>query len=548
MNKSVLAAAVLSCVASMSALSVAGAAPAVPEPGDSLEAVTEKPAPELDNQLPNPASQKPALRFTLNDIKVEQPETNFDQKQLQAIASKAVGHEITVKDLDSVLWELATYGRSHGYPAAYAYVPEQKAKGGVLIARLALGRYDEIQVDSHVKPAQAERARGLLAGLKSGGVIEEKSLETSLFNVNEMYGVEARGSLKPGSKDGTSNLTVALTPGKKQTATLYADNYGSKSSGRYRYGFQADFMGLGDTDSRFTVGGLLSNNNLHNYNLGWETHVGHSATTLGIRYSRMDYQLGSIFTDLDARGIANTLNIYGKTPLWKTVGSSLSVKYGFAYRTMTDDMRNNGVNIKKHSNVGHVGLEGMLRNTTSGFSMRYDVAGYIGDVASDSQWGDIVGQAGNTLGNFTKGVLEVNALQKLGRDFDLVFNFQGQKSSRNLDSSEQLFLGGPRGVRAYPSGDGAGDEGYLSTLELHYRTPLQGLMFRAYYDMGHVKVARDGHLGGQTLKGWGIGLTYQHPDHYFVKLDYARRIGLTNNPSEDAKSPQRIWFLVGKTW
>ncbi len=102
--------------------------------------------------------------------------------------------------------------------------------------------------------------------------------------------------------------------------------------------------------------------------------------------------------------------------------------------------------------------------------------------------------------------------------------------------------------RAYPFGEGAGDEGYLSSLELHYKTVLPGVMLRAYYDMGHVNLAADGRYGGQTLKGWGIGVTYQHPDHYFMKLDYARRIGLAENASNDARSPQRIWFLAGKTW
>ena len=547
MKKSILAVALLSCVAGMTNLSEVGAAPAVPEPGEALGQIAEKPAPEIENQLPNKESQKPALRFTLKEIQVEQPETSFDQSQLQAIAAKAVGHEITVKDLDNILWELATYGRTHGYPAAYAYVPEQKAKGGILKVRMALGRYDSIQINNETKPVQEERARGLLAALKSGGIIEERSLEIALFNVNEMYGVEARGSLVPGKRDGTSDLIVTIKPGRTRSITAYADNYGSKSAGRYRYGIQADFMGIGNTDSRLTVGGLISNNNLHNYNIGWETHMGHSGTTAGIRFSRMDYQLGSVFAQLDARGVANTLSLYGTTPLWRTVGSSLSVKYGYNYRTLTDEMRSNNVSIKKHSHSFNAGLDGLWRNT-SGTSVHYNLTCYIGDVASDSQWGDVVGRNRNTLGNFTKGVLDVTALQRLSSRLDLLVKFQGQKASRNLDSSEQLYLGGARRVRAYPSGEGAGDEGYLSSLELHYKTVLPGVMLRAYYDMGHVNLAADGRYGGQTLKGWGIGVTYQHPDHYFMKLDYARRIGLTENASNDARSPQRIWFLAGKTW
>ena len=547
MNKKLLAAALLSCAANMVTVPMVDAAPAVPKPGDNLDMVAEKPDPAIDNQLTPPKEEKEKLRFTLKDIQVEQTETNFNQADLQKIAGKAVGHDITVDDLDNVLWELAVYGRSHGYPAAYAYVPEQKTQKGVLVIRMVLGRYDEIRVDNEGKSVYGDRARGLVAGLHSGDVIEEKSLETALFNVNEMYGVNARGALVPGKKDGTSDLVVTIKPGKDKSATLFSDNYGSKSSGRYRYGFQADFLGVGNTDSRFTIGGLLSNSNLHNYNLGWETHLGHSNTIAGISFSRMDYELGSVFNYLDARGVANTLSLYGSTPLWRTAGSILSVKYGYDYRTMTDEMRAQGINAKKHSHSVHAGLDGIWRNN-DGFAVHYNLTGYIGDVASDSQWGDIFGRGGNTLGNFTKGVMDVSALQKISPVWDFYFKFQGQVASRNLDSSERIYMGGARGVRAYPSGDGAGDNGYISSLEFHYHTPVKGLMLRAYYDMGHVSIAKDGRYGGQTMKGWGIGATYQHPDNYFIRLDYARRIGLVDNASEDAKSPQRIWFMVGKTW
>ena len=50
------------------------------------------------------------------------------------------------------------------------------------------------------------------------------------------------------------------------------------------------------------------------------------------------------------------------------------------------------------------------------------------------------------------------------------------------------------------------------------------------------------------LKGWGIGVTYSHPGDYFLRLDWARRIGLANNASDDAKAKNRLWFMVGKVW
>ena len=78
-------------------------------------------------------------------------------------------------------------------------------------------------------------------------------------------------------------------------------------------------------------------------------------------------------------------------------------------------------------------------------------------------------------------------------------------------------------------------------------------------DRGHLRLAC--HLFAQRtltqpyapasrvpLKGWGIGFTYSRPGDYFMRLDLARRIGLANNASDDAKAKNRLWFMVGKVW
>ena len=71
--------------------------------------------------------------------------------------------------------------------------------------------------------------------------------------------------------------------------------------------------------------------------------------------------------------------------------------------------------------------------------------------------------------------------------------------------------------------------------------------------MGHVKVTHDSNnpsAGGETAKGWGIGLNYTKPGDYFIRLDYARRIGGLDyyENSEDAKDKGRFWFMLGKVF
>ncbi len=546
-SKKVLAAALGLYAAGCMNMPAVWAASAIPEPGASLgEKPLEKPL-EVENIEPEAAGSEDMLRFTLKHIRVEQTDTDCSDAALEKIAAKAVGHEITVQDLDAVLMELSGYCRKNGYPAAYAYVPEQKAVDGTLIVRIGPGRYGKIVVHNEAKPSDGHRAEGYLGGLKSGDIIRSESLEGALYNINEMYGVKVSGALSPGSEEGTSDLDIRLTPGKSSTFTLYTENYGSKTSGRYRYGLQASLLGIGSTGGRVTLGTLISNSNLHNYNLGWDMPVGHSGTKLGLRCSRMDYELGSIFSQLGAEGIANTVSLYGTTPLWRTAKNTALVTYGVDYRKLEDEYRLVGLNLEKHSHVFHAGLDGMVRNGNQ-TALHYNCTLYTGSISADSDWSEIMGRQAGTLGAFTKGVIDITGMQRLGKNYDVLVKFQGQKASRNLDGSERIYLGGAQGIRAYPQGEGSGDEGCLGTIELRYHTPLDGLVLSTYYDAGHVLRTKDGSSGHDTLQGWGIALTYQHPDHYFARLDYARRIGSPEIMSDDAKSRQRVWFMLGKNW
>ena len=138
-------------------------------------------------------------------------------------------------------------------------------------------------------------------------------------------------------------------------------------------------------------------------------------------------------------------------------------------------------------------------------------------------------------------------MQSLGHSTDILLKAQGQKASRNLDSSEEIYLGGARGVRAYPQGEASGDEGVLGTLELRWHTPLEGLTLSTYLDAGTVTLTKDGVGGSETLKGWGIGASY-NKSGWFARVDYARRIGTPEFMSDDAQSRDRFWFLVGKAF
>ena len=53
---------------------------------------------------------------------------------------------------------------------------------------------------------------------------------------------------------------------------------------------------------------------------------------------------------------------------------------------------------------------------------------------------------------------------------------------------------------------------------------------------------------GPSASGSANAVSYSRPGDYFLRLDWARRIGLARNASEEAKAKNRLWFMVGKVW
>jgi hemolysin activation/secretion protein len=385
----------------------------------------------------------------------------------------------------------------------------------------------------------------MLAGLKPGDIIRTGKVENALYNLRDLSGVEVQGVLSPGAEQGTSDITVRVTNKKKTSVVLYSENYGNESAGRYRYGLQGEVRNLSGSGDRLNLGALLSNKHQHNYNISYETTLGRSGSRLGLGFSRADYDLGNVFAALGAEGVANTYSLYGRTTLWNTSGSALALTYGYDYRDITDEMKEFGVSWKKHSHAVHLGLDGFGRSDR--FRVQYNAAVYTGTLVPDSDMADTLGTLGRTKGRFTKGTADVTAVQGIGKNFDMLLKLSGQKAANNLDSSEHIILGGARGVRAYPQGEASGDEGVLGTLELRYHTPVKGLVLSTYFDAGHVRIEKEAG-DSMTLKGWGIGLTYSKPDDWFARFDYARRIGSDDNMSDEARSRQRMWFIVGKVF
>ena len=135
-------------------------------------------------------------------------------------------------------------------------------------------------------------------------------------------------------------------------------------------------------------------------------------------------------------------------------------------------------------------------------------------------------------------------------------------ANRNLDSSEKFYLGGINGVRAYPTSEGSGSEGYLFKVELYKFLPYN---FNAsiFWDKGHVKQYYLSKLSPEStfvpvgppnysLEGYGASLAWSGPYQSTLKATYSHRVGQNPNPStinnvndQDGSLNMNVYWLTG---
>ncbi len=133
---------------------------------------------------------------------------------------------------------------------------------------------------------------------------------------------------------------------------------------------------------------------------------------------------------------------------------------------------------------------------------------------------------------FLKMRYAVNRNQALTDSLSFYLGVSGQLASKNMDSSEQLYLGGPMNVRAFASGQGAASQGNLTTAELRQNLPYQTQLV-GFYDLGNVQYWKFNTAGAPAndyaMSGYGASLGWYGPYGFNIKAVWAQRMGLSQS-------------------
>jgi hemolysin activation/secretion protein len=474
-----------------------------PDAGQILRDLT--PAPSVPRESPalqvqpqtSTAVNPGGPRVALKSVQIVGA-TVISEQVLLASLGEVVGTSLDMAGLRELALKISNRYREAGYPFARAFIPPQDLAAGNLRIEVLEGRYGEVRATGEDRLATA--AQRFLTPLNPGKVIESRELERITLLIDDLPGVGLTPVIRPGQAVGTGDLDARVTRTSPVDGEVGLDNHGNYYSGEIRARASVNFNSPFLAGDRLSISSLYSEENLWLLSVNYSAPLGISGLRGTAGYAHTAYDLGKGFEG--NKGTAKVSTIGLSYPIIRSQKINVNLSATLQDKRLFNS-RSFGTSTESYA-IGSlpVALQFDRRDGLGGGGISYGSFGITpGQLRNNS----------NSSEHFTKLNADVIRLQSLKGPWALYARLSAQASNRNLDSAEGFTLGGPTGVRAYPTGEASGDEGWLAQIELRYgfgsTTPF------VFFDQGKVKVDAQPHLVASPVAdkeraGFGAGVRH----------------------------------------
>jgi len=474
--------------------------------------------------------------FLVRQLRVE-GNTVFDTATLQALLATMQDKRLTLPQIAEGIEAITTYYRAAGYPLARTIIPAQTIENGVLRVQVIEANWGQVELhnNSAVKDTVLMRT---LSNLEPGSVIRLDALERATLLLSDLPGVVPRALLRAGQEVGSSDMVVDVQPDATWSASLSADNFGSRYTGVGRTNANVQWnnpLGRGDT---LGVSSLTSESGSLNYaRMAYEVPVLMAGMHAGVDSSGMQYRLGDLAGSLMASGKADTNSAWLRSALVRSPRINLNARLSWSNNVLQDHVDSTGVKTDRTLNVWGLELSGERQDgwqgggtNTLGFAL------YSGQVTFDDDTaGALDASTAHSTGGFGRATWALGRTQALGSSMSAVLSLNGQWAQKNLDNGQKFSIGGATSVRAYRSGVLSGDSGAFGSFELRYTLPtpqalaqtgtwqLTAFIDSATVQTNHSPWSSDSNEA--SLTGAGLGLIWQGSKGVSSRIFIASSVG-----------------------
>jgi hemolysin activation/secretion protein len=392
--------------------------------------------------------------------------------------------QMTFEQLSDLASDISKYLiKDKDYLLATVYLPAQKVEGGVVKFALLKGKLGEVEVignDIYDK----DTLEAVFAD-HMGKVVRKRKAEEMLYGLLDLPGMAVSGEFSPGTDLGYTKLTLKAIE-TRYDSMVFIDDSGSEFTGKIRAGTQFKFNNLlGFKDelsvllySTQTPQGIENDSKLGSIDccdgsLAYSFGLGSSNKFRGsLEVSKANYDVGNV-EDL-------TLATFG------FAGETLSITAATRYQLVRGKTHNSALyfNLSKMNaktqRLNQLLSEDNILVYQSGYE--FDLTdGFMIDegkfyanrsaVSVQLSRGKLSkGDAGKSRleadDDFTKITYSLNRAQRLGDKLNLNMRLNGQFTRNQLVGAQQMGIGGPSSVRAYPTGAFLADKGTYAALDL----------------------------------------------------------------------------------
>ena len=532
--------------------------PTVDDLNNQVPQLPEKKAPNASENL-NQLNEKiltvdedKILKVLVKDFKID-GNKRYNDELLLSLINENINKELDYNALLNVTTSLSNYYRSQGYLAT-AYLPPQDIKNGVVnikITEAILGKITfNVDEGQKLNISKEKIRQKILYKVEDGGGLNISQLDKNIRNFNRTPGINAIAQLEEGKKFGETDVIVTASNTKTISGSSLADNTGSRSSGTGKITNTINMDGLFNLGERFSFTNVATGNNFidgkqseesNYYAMSTSFPMGYNGMQGTLRLSKMEYKLSAPFDSTLPSGYSTEYNFTLTRPLIEKLSKNLNATFLISRNDYVNNL-STGNNSNKDMTKATMNFGYDFTDTKLGGGVNYGLFGFtLGKLdVSDNSANFITDQAGaDNNGRNLKAIFNYNRLQKITDKTNMLLKFNGQLAADNLDGAEQLTLGGPSGVRAYASSEGAGDAGFVTGIEL--KRSFFNLPTTLFYDYGKIRLHKDKWVGWNStnkylknkyaLKGWGVATDISVFNLFTVQISHSQKI--MGNSGED---------------
>ena len=438
------------------------------------------------------------LSFALQQV-IWNPSEILTREQIQSVTASYIGKQVTLKDLHEMADKITNIYRDKGYMTCGAVLPPQRIHDGVVEIRLIEGKTGTVNLTGNRYTKTGYIMNRI--GLKPGEIANTEKLNRDLRWFQGTNDVQLRVVMKPGAEEGTTDYDIMAFEPQNQSVTLYTDNDGYESSGRWRAGIFYNMKSVsGHRDSLRAH--FIGSRGTKAWSLGYSVPISRKGMRLELDYSGNKTKVvkGEL-EPLGVEGKSNSFSVTWRAPFHVTEKSRHEAGLQYVHQKSETDLGHGQVQwvddriqrVIPYVSFTHYGKDSVLYHKHSFvWARRRDIDGES-DTGKlyrlSSFW-----QKRNTNGQFWQARLDA----QLG-------------SGDNLAASDRFFIGGVNSVRGYEEGFIGGSRGISMGLEYHIPVDKAKRIFvYPFFDWGTVGGYAAPEHNKLMSAGLGIEARYKH--------------------------------------